>query len=665
MSKQLELESSKSKKFTPYILTIVIISLGSFLVLNFFLKIYSIMILDNILFCSGLFLIVFGFLILVHIKIKALLIGCTFGILGCLLLFLIIQQNGLTLQIFENALFDLITLMSLFFVGILLISRKVFKITVSLLIILVGIIFITNYMNKFIDFLPESFLFCTLGFVFLALGLYFCIPQIKKIQFLYFGLILTIFGIIELISGFQALIEELSIGTVIQIGETLIGGIFFVTGMVLLGCVILPGIITGLSFVFKPILRFMRSIMARNVLRNARRTQNTFAMVSIGLAFLIMVSTLVGSVSAGVYPGAKLSVGGDMQVGWSGGYVPINFTTPLQQVEHATEVVPMYMIYSNCIIDETTSEYQIRYFVINTTDYASLHASPTLMDIIAPSKLSVDEFIHRLDQENSTILYYELGNELNKGVGDTVTASSNYFANVSLEIVGLCGKMPGMVYSFREYLPPIYVAIISWDTFFKISGYNFTTFNSWVYFVVGLDDLSNDLLVKESFTEILDDYRTVSTYDIYSIRNQVEEYGGLINTVGLVLNQVLIIALLVSLLGLSITMNISIYQRRTEIGVLRAIGVSKKQILQLIFGETLTISLAGILFGSITGIIAAYLVISFFPFIEWLAVLFTISWTTLSIYWSILLGVAIGSSIIPAYNVNKMEIVETIRLRGK
>lgn len=545
--------------------------------------------------------------------------------------------------------------------------RNLIKILIGFALITFGSLAITNYIVGIIPILNQSFLPCALGVILTTGGVFLLISPLKKIEFLYFGTILTIIGIMELISGFQAITQITNVADILSIGETLLGGVIFVIGMVLLGCAILPFIVIGLSYLFKPILQFMRSLMARNVIRNARRTQNTFAMISIGLAFLIAISTIIGSLAAGVYPGAKLSLGGDIRVGWTGGsmgYVPINYTNELRKVDHVNAVVPMRQLpTTNCFIDHYTSEYSICYFVINTTEYAKINTPPTLMDLKSPADLSVSDFIGRLDQLNSTIIFYELGEKLNKGLGDFINATSSEFHSISLQIVGLCGRMPGILYTYERYSPPVFVVIMSWNTFFAITGYNFTTFKTWVYFIVGLDDLSNDIQVKEQFTTIINTFRTVTINDFQSVRNRVEEFSGIINTINVILNEVLFIALLVSLLGLSITMNISIRQRQVEIGIMRSIGINKRQILQLIFGETLTISLTGVLFGSVAGLITAYIMVFYFPFIEWIPIIFTISWTTLGIYWGILLSIALISSIIPAYNINKLKIIDMIHRR--
>ncbi len=543
--------------------------------------------------------------------------------------------------------------------------RKILRILISVLCIGSGMFLVINYFNNYIPFLSEAFLFFTFGSVLTAIGFFFVISFLKKIQFLYFGIILTVFGILELITGFQALFfVTIDFSEFIQIGEILLGGLFFTIGTVCLGCQILPAIIAGLSYLVKPILGFLRAIMARNILRNARRTQNTFAMIALGLAFLIMISTFLSSLSAGIYPGAKLSLGGDIRIGWWN-YAPLSYTADLKSVSHVETVVPIRTISSNCIIDEYTSDYYVIFIVINTTDYATLHKEPTILESIAPAGLSVNEFIHRLDQENSTILYYNLADALNKTIGDSINASSSEFVTTKLQIVGLCGKMPGFQYTFYNYNPPYYIALLSWSTFFKITGYNTTSYPQLVWWVVGLDDLSNDGPVVSQFTTILREYRTVYEWDIESARKPVEEYSGIINTIYVVLNQILFIALIVSMLGLAITMNISIRQRRPEIGILRAMGIRKRQILKMLFGETLIISIAGILFGSITGIVIGYLLTYYFPFIEFMPVIFTIPWNNLGIYWAILLGIALFSSILPAFNVNKMNIIDMIRLRGK
>jgi putative ABC transport system permease protein len=545
-------------------------------------------------------------------------------------------------------------------------ARRIIIFLIGILCNISGIFLCTNYFKSYISFFTGSFLFFTLGAFIIAVGLFLLIPSLHKIQFLYFGVILTAFGILELFIGFQALFfVTMNFSEFMQIGEVLIGGLFFTIGMVCLGCQILPYIITGLSYLFKPLLGFLRATMTRNILRYPRRTQNTFAMVALGLAFLIMISTFLSSISAGILPGAKLSVGGDMRIGWGSDYAPLRYTANLKGVNHVELLVPLRFVSSNCIIDEYSSDYYVDFIIINTTDYAKLHKEPTLLQALNPTGLSVDDFIHKLDQENSTILFYKLADALNKTVGDSINASSAEFKTTKLQIVGLCGRMPGVYYTYYEYSPPHYIAILSWSTFFKLTGYNMTSYPNLVGWVVGLDSLANDGLVRSQFTVILGQYRTVYEWDIESIRKPVEQYSGIINTIYVILTQILFIALIVSLLGLAITMNISIRQRRSEIGILRAIGISKRQILQMFFGETITISITGIFFGSITGIVIGYLLIYNFPFIEWMAVIFTIPWTTLGIYWTILLVVALLSSGIPAYNANKMNIIDMIRLRGR
>ncbi|MHA1357411.1 MAG: ABC transporter permease [Candidatus Helarchaeota archaeon] len=654
-----------SRRGTTTVGGILLILLACLLILLAFLKVPLTYSTKTLLLYFGFFFYTEGLFIMIRIKKRSLIIGMNFKMFGVILSLFIMSNYGFTAQIFVTALTEFIVMLLFLIVGVLFISHRIFKLLCGFILIAGGGFLIINYILGYITVLSEVFLFCTLGVVFMAFGLYLLIKILKRVQFLFFGLILTIFGIIELISGFQSLaLEMVDFSELLIVGEAFIGGIFFTIGMIFLGCLVLPFIITGLSYLMKPLLRFTRSIMARNVLRNARRTQNTFAMISIGLAFLIMISTILGSLEAGVYPGAKLSLGGDLRVGWDSGYAPLNYSDELKSIDHVTALVPVRVLYSNCIIDEFTTDYSVQFIVINTTEYATLHNSPTLLETVAPSGISTAEFIHLLDQVNSTILYYGLADALNKSVGDFINASSAEFAYANLSIAGLCGKMPGIRYTFRTYDPPIYVAFLSWKTFFALSGYNYTTYPYRVLWYVGLDDISNDNLVRAQFIPILEEYRTVYESHIRSLRTEVEQISGILNTVFVILNQILFIALLVALLGLAITMNISIRQRRTEIGILRAMGISKGQILQMIFGETLTISLAGILFGSITGIMAGFLLTYYFPFIEWLAVIFTISWTTLVMYWGILLVTALGSSIIPAYNVNKMDIVEMIRLRG-
>ncbi|MFX0069847.1 MAG: FtsX-like permease family protein, partial [Candidatus Hermodarchaeota archaeon] len=84
-----------------------------------------------------------------------------------------------------------------------------------------------------------------------------------------------------------------------------------------------------------------------------------------------------------------------------------------------------------------------------------------------------------------------------------------------------------------------------------------------------------------------------------------EQYSDQINFQKAFFNIVLSFALIIAILGIMINMLISISNRKRELGIMRAIGTYKKELIKMILGETLILVLSGFLIGTIMGTLAA------------------------------------------------------------
>jgi ABC-type antimicrobial peptide transport system permease subunit len=144
-----------------------------------------------------------------------------------------------------------------------------------------------------------------------------------------------------------------------------------------------------------------------------------------------------------------------------------------------------------------------------------------------------------------------------------------------------------------------------------------------------------------------------------------EQVGGIL---GLIVNMffgVLSFALLTSLLGLSISMVISVKKRYTEIGTLRTIGFSNRQILTLITSEGVITAILGILVGLTVGLLVAFLIISNLPFMIFLPIIFTPPLELIGGGLAILILASIGASFMPALGATRIDIAEAIRTKGE
>ncbi|MDR1852223.1 MAG: ABC transporter permease [Propionibacteriaceae bacterium] len=109
--------------------------------------------------------------------------------------------------------------------------------------------------------------------------------------------------------------------------------------------------------------------------------------------------------------------------------------------------------------------------------------------------------------------------------------------------------------------------------------------------------------VEARLQKIADDYPAFKLYDAATLR---EENIATFNMASAMFD-VLIFALAIpSLLALSITLTISVLGRRREIGMMRAIGATRKQVRKMVVAESLLLALIGTAFGSVTGLWLGY-----------------------------------------------------------
>lgn len=137
----------------------------------------------------------------------------------------------------------------------------------------------------------------------------------------------------------------------------------------------------------------------------------------------------------------------------------------------------------------------------------------------------------------------------------------------------------------------------------------------------------------------------------------VDEQSGGINVLLNLLYGLLGISILIAVVGIVNTMSLSILERTREIGLLRAVGMSRRQIRSSIRYEASIVAIMGTALGLAVG-----------TFFAWLGVqaigdslpVFAVPWETLALI--ALLGVACGvvAGVLPAQRAAKMNILESI-----
>lgn len=300
--------------------------------------------------------------------------------------------------------------------------------------------------------------------------------------------------------GIDILLGETVVSTneVMIPGAFIVGGIIaFLFGVILVGIFALPALAKGLSFIFLiPLERSLKRICYRNLMRNKRRTINTFLMIAIGLSFSVSITTITNSISEGTYPGSKTILGGDIQL-HPGIYMDQEFTRDLKELSHIQEsclyrasldterifYLGMGDVFGNKVDDYGYyKDYDYyshnRYFslgIVNGTAYYNIN-DDAILKLKETGHLSKETVFSRLDSIPSIILQDELEGRLDKEVGDNVTLKMEG-TSMNLTIIGYADVLPGLPWTYGMnafggyYTNPSETdlcGMISWNTYFTM-----------------------------------------------------------------------------------------------------------------------------------------------------------------------------------------------------
>ena len=153
----------------------------------------------------------------------------------------------------------------------------------------------------------------------------------------------------------------------------------------------------------------------------------------------------------------------------------------------------------------------------------------------------------------------------------------------------------------------------------------------------------------------------ISDFPQINVKDQAEyrkTRAAEINVLLVIINVFLVIALLIAVVGISNTMALSIFERTREVGLLRAIGMAKRQIWGAIFLESIIVATFGGLIGIATGVVAGAIAAAAFPgdFISSP----TVPWGTLVIYLVVSAVAGMLAAFFPARRANRLNVLEAI-----
>jgi len=194
------------------------------------------------------------------------------------------------------------------------------------------------------------------------------------------------------------------------------------------------------------------------------------------------------------------------------------------------------------------------------------------------------------------------------------------------------------------------------DTLRKITGTKETDIDS-IYAII--KDGTDVEVIGQKIKDKLERSRGATDFDVTTPKQASKDREDMLKIVSIVVIGIASISLLVGGIGIMNSMYTSVLERRKEIGVMKAIGAKRKDILNMFLLEAGLIGFVGGILGTIGGFLLAFAV----NFIgnqlgAELAIAFNLQIILIALGFSFIIGIISG--LLPAYRASKQEAVDAL-----
>lgn len=410
------------------------------------------------------------------------------------------------------------------------------------------------------------------------------------------------------------------------------GVVLTLIGFVVIGPLLASGLVRALGAVVLRIFGPVGRMAERNALRNPRRTGATGAALMIGLALVACLSVVGSSMVASATDQLDKTVGTDFIIQSDHGQL---ITPQAVRAVKSTPGLGRVTEYKWTQADFTTPDGKTLKDTAITaadptyaTDLRTKTVAGDLADAYRPDSMSVHEKFardHRI----------HLGSRIAVAFRDGARADLTVRAITSDDVVIEKGAMYTSIATLARYVPADKMPL------------------DQLLFATAKDGQQTP--AYKALESALHDYPQ------YTVRDQTDYKQALKDQIGQLLNMIyglLALAIIVAILGVVNTLALSVVERTREIGLMRAIGLSRRQLRRMIRLESVVIALFGALVGLGLGMgwgATAQKLLA----LQGLKVL-EIPWGTITAVFIGSAFVGLLAALIPAFRAGRMNVLNAI-----
>lgn len=404
------------------------------------------------------------------------------------------------------------------------------------------------------------------------------------------------------------------------------------------------------------LLRTHFKLAKTSIKENRTRSFLTCLGIAIGVASIILILSLTGSISNLVKSEIN-EIGADLMVvrpsstkdsvtsiveeltstnSFQNSSLSISDAEAIKKIENVTAAAPI-AISTNTVASEKNTYESVSILGTNT-DFIQIEALP----------IKYGAFMNDENKENSVVLGHTLSlalfNTINSTIGKTVTIMGEKYM-----IVGVLDKIDKTIsFDNIDYDNALIMDIKSLDKLThstQIQQINIKAANT--------DSLPT---IKEQVTNALKEQKHGDTNFSVAYGDEITHpAGNLFTIVSGMLALVAGISLVVGGIGVMNIMLVSVAERTHEIGIRKAVGASSRNILIQFLFEAMILSILGGIFGLILGYVLAFLLSTITPFTPY------ISWEIIAITFLTTLVIGIIFGIYPALKAASKDSIDSLK----